>query len=29
MQTWVIKVGGAVLNTEDAAMGLFLSLIHI
>jgi acetylglutamate kinase len=26
MKTWVIKVGGAVLNTENAAMGLFAAI---
>jgi acetylglutamate kinase len=29
MQTWVIKVGGAVLNTEDAAMGLFSAIAEL
>jgi len=29
MQTWVIKVGGAVLNTEDAALGLFSTMAQI
>ena len=29
MQTWVIKVGGAVLNTEDAAMGLFAAIAEL
>ena len=28
MKTWVIKIGGAVLNTEDAALGLFNMLKH-
>ncbi|MBD1582082.1 acetylglutamate kinase [Pseudoalteromonas sp. S16_S37] len=29
MQTWVIKVGGAVLDTEDAANALFKHLAHV
>lgn len=29
MQTWVIKVGGAVLNTENAAMGLFSAIAEL
>jgi len=29
MQTWVIKVGGAVLNKEDAAMGLFSAIAEL
>jgi acetylglutamate kinase len=29
MKTWVIKVGGAVLDTEEAASGLFLKMAEI